>query len=141
MIMIKKTAISYRGLSVFKKVCTTKLFSAGPAPCKEPGTRRQEVAGASGGLSGQLSWPGQPKAVAQPRHVSRSSLLSPTSLLDPGCFPIFAGAFLWLGTHSSDKSNGCSGSLGGQGTWAPNVICPVTETRCCEGTEAKRKIS
>ena len=102
--------------------------------------RRQEVAEASEGLPGQLSWPEQPKAFAQPRHRSRSSLGSPASLLDPGCFPIFTGAFLWLGSHSSDKPDGCSGFLGGQGTWAPNVICPVTETRCCGRTDAKGKI-
>lgn len=62
-------------------------------------------------------------------------------LLGPDCFPIATGTFVPLvGMSSSDKSNGCSESLGGQGAWDPCVICTVMEATCCRGTGAKGKI-
>lgn len=86
----KEIALSLiEGFSVFKKICTSQLFSAGSASSKEPGMRGPEAAGAFGGLWGLLSWPEEPKACLQPRHSSRSSLPSPASLLDPGCFLVF----------------------------------------------------
>ena len=54
---MKKNQPLFEVFLVFQKVCTSNSLSTGSVPCQEPEMRRQEVAGAFGGLLRQLSWP------------------------------------------------------------------------------------